>query len=709
MKSSINYFDGLKLLNDSIHLGRTDLALQTIQEMDKLSDLEISQKLNRDVVKAKILLEVGDSEEALGILEQSITHPRLKEDIILFAKAKVVQVNAHVMFGDINKAKLIIEDLKRIFDKMSDNEKEQSEDVRADMAQTMGLIHNKQGELDLALDYYKQSLNICKKLNFRKEMGLLNFNIASIYKLQNNLDLGLTYFEQAGGLFREIEYYDAEATTLRNIEEIHRIKGDDDLAFVYKQKKENLSDKVKLRKLQLEASKVKNNLDRKLEKLNAENIELKQQMWSYKFEIESAESASDETKTLPSTMLQNTTEELETTKTELEKIRILYDGVKGSLSDVTSQKKELESTKAELEKIRILYDGVKGSLSDGTSQKKELETTKTELEKIRILYEGVRVSLIDETSQKNELENRLNSILEEHDPVSKDELEEMREIISTNKNEIVKLSSTNERLNIQKNENEKKILLLEDKIKDFEKDKKHFTSMRSEIDKINAEKSSFLKEVHSLKERSQNLENELNIKNEIIEKTLKSQQIGKQNEKIQYEKEIAGYKEKLYHLTDTEERFDVQTKEFDMATEKINKLKSTLEEFQNKFDDLTTIPQDGKEVAKPSQVTPLKREKVVLKPTPIHKSVLPTKSQLAVHTRGFPGTIDDFLNKDRLAKRIADILKDRPRILLRMLSMQLGSSPAKILDTVKNLESKGYIVLNYAHREDSNPEISLAR
>ncbi|MHA2403320.1 MAG: tetratricopeptide repeat protein, partial [Candidatus Kariarchaeaceae archaeon] len=646
---SISYSDGIKSVYDALHMGQIDQALKLTQDLDKLEELTTMQQMTRNVAKAKVLIEIGDTDEALNIIQKVLGDKAITDNKPLHARAKATHARAMVMFGEHGDALSLAEEVERLYEKMIESEKEESEPIVAEMKSLIGLIYNNQGELDAALQQYKDSMSICKKLNLRKDLGMLHFNIGSVYKLQDKLSLSITYLEQAVEIFRDINYYEAETTTLQALEEIHRMQGDEDLAFVYKQKQDSLTEKLQFTKFQLESTKEKQNLERLIEKLNNENIELKQQIWSYKFEIDASEGATDESRTLPGTLLQTTTNELEKTRKELEKTKDLYEEVRSELSNNLTDQREIE------QKLRLEFDQYK------TKSESEIKSLKSELES---------------TNAEKTVEAQKSRVTE----LALDE--KLREL-------------------------EK----LETKLKELDTIKSQMGQEATIIAELKKEKIDFQAELSKLSDKNSIMEAKIELLNETIDKGKKEGHIGLDDLKIQYEQEIAELKDRIFAMSNVENRANTLSDDLLKANDKVRELKSELNNYKNRYENAERELSKEKTTARFDSKKPTKDQRIPLQPRPQTKQPLtsPMAGTKPIHARGLPGTLEDFLNKDKLAQKISEILKNRPKIQLRMLSMQLGSSPAKIIDTISQLEDKGFLKVNYAYKEDPNPEITKAK
>ncbi|MHA2246799.1 MAG: tetratricopeptide repeat protein [Candidatus Hodarchaeales archaeon] len=100
--------------------------------------------------------------------------------------------------------------------------------------QDVGWHLHVKGDLVRALHYYKKSLELLKNIEENKpETGRLLSTLGTIYADLGKLDLALEYFKSSLNLNREIDYKIAIAYSLKEISKIYSLKGELDLAMDY--------------------------------------------------------------------------------------------------------------------------------------------------------------------------------------------------------------------------------------------------------------------------------------------------------------------------------------------------------------------------------------------------------------------------------------------------------------------------------------------
>jgi tetratricopeptide (TPR) repeat protein len=112
-------------------------------------------------------------------------------------------------------------------------EKNVAEKSIASALLNMGAILKLFGQNDQALELYKQSLAINKKIGDRQGEGATLNNISLIYHAKGDYDTALRYLEQSLAIRQQIGDRQGEGVTLNNISQIYDAKGDYDTALQY--------------------------------------------------------------------------------------------------------------------------------------------------------------------------------------------------------------------------------------------------------------------------------------------------------------------------------------------------------------------------------------------------------------------------------------------------------------------------------------------
>jgi len=106
----------------------------------------------------------------------------------------------------------------------------------ADLYNNLGLVYWSKGDLDRAIEYHQQSLTINEKIGSKRRIASSLNNLGNAYSLKGELDKGLEFFQRSLSIKMELDYKLDVDTTLVNIGTIYQLKGELDTALDYYQK-----------------------------------------------------------------------------------------------------------------------------------------------------------------------------------------------------------------------------------------------------------------------------------------------------------------------------------------------------------------------------------------------------------------------------------------------------------------------------------------
>jgi CHAT domain-containing protein/tetratricopeptide (TPR) repeat protein len=99
----------------------------------------------------------------------------------------------------------------------------------------IGAIYKSQGDIDIALEYYQESLEMRQEINDKKGIASSSNNIASIYKDKGEIAKALQYYEQSLTLFKEVEYKRGISLLHNSIGHLYQEQGNYPKALEYMQ------------------------------------------------------------------------------------------------------------------------------------------------------------------------------------------------------------------------------------------------------------------------------------------------------------------------------------------------------------------------------------------------------------------------------------------------------------------------------------------
>jgi tetratricopeptide (TPR) repeat protein len=115
---------------------------------------------------------------------------------------------------------------------------------RARLLDDAGIVHDALGNLEDALELYKQSLAIRQEIGDRKGEGTALNNISLIYDARGDYDTAQNYLEQSLDIRRETGDRAGEGATLNNLATTAYAKGEYDTALTYLEQSLNIRQEV---------------------------------------------------------------------------------------------------------------------------------------------------------------------------------------------------------------------------------------------------------------------------------------------------------------------------------------------------------------------------------------------------------------------------------------------------------------------------------
>lgn len=389
-------------IRKAIDSGRIDDAISLYENIGIYEDLEL--EISNDIIftNSKILLELGEIDQALISIKLIITNINKIDSMELKFRYTVTYLDLLVYNGQIMEAENALGTSVELFQKMNKIEKNNVEIELATLNKCRGLIALEGGEYDLALGEFSTALVTWKKLILPKEEGIIHYNISRIHRLKNNDQLSISFLEKALDSFKSIEYYEGMERVLHSLHELSVQIGDQDSAFHYKNRLSDSQYKFQLKHCQIQSAKNKATFSSQIAQLNEERIELEQKIWSLEFKLNSVEV--DTEKTMDETAKTMAYDELQSVRIEMQNLTDIYDTSQADLENARMKIMELENQIEMVKKTKQKIDPDEVVRLQERNKKfvNEITALTTTLEEEASLANRYRIQL-----------NNLNDILDE--------------------------------------------------------------------------------------------------------------------------------------------------------------------------------------------------------------------------------------------------------------------------------------------------------
>lgn len=725
MSSSANADDQFSVVRNFLNLGQIDEAHNNLQIATELDNLTERHLFVLNILKSKILLELGEISEAQVLVNYTIEKIDKRKFKVEYAEAKTVKAASLLFSGDLDLGLSELQEVETFISKLQEIDQGQSQSILGEVKNLLGLIYMTRGDLESAVTQYNLALSIHKKHNNQKDLGAAFFNLGTTYRLQNNLTNSISSTEDAILVFEEIDFADGLSNSYKLMRDVYADLGDDDNSFLFKQKFEGLQAKVDLRSQILQSTKERNKSSREIERLNRKILTYQQDNWTLKLEINSLNDTSRENSLLESLDFSDENSRL---RTELEDAITLHDKTLIELADSKSRQNTIQN---ELNQLETQIVGSNMSSEETDKHKEEIENLKGEhvkiIETLQAEIDDLKKQTDSRTANSEELEKHKKEIqkLETLHFNANSYLKGEVEILKKQIEKSVKLDS-NETALIQEIQDLKAQMTTKTEVSS------DIGALEQKITTLEAENADLTTQLNS----SQTQRSETDSASEELDALKKEHATAIEQLRTEHEAKI----QKLVNISDMSNKFDPDEEgklktELEVANTKLDQLDNEKEELERLLDQQKVeISSKNSEVITLTdqlstmklEVVKLKKEKAKSVPSPpqvVEKTAEPSsfikeseaaiinkvspKLQARIRSSNPQTKLKEILESSKLAEEIAKVLQGNPKLKLRFLAMQIGTSPVKCLQELELLKAVDFLELQYDGHSDPNPFVIL--
>jgi len=654
-----------------IQLGEVDKASQLINQMELIEDSPILS-LKISLARQRLYIEVGDYDQTLEDAKICERLAREEGDKILQFHSLTHIIHCNLALAQYSQLKEAVDHAKRVWEGISDRERQQADPLLADYENFKALIAQNSGDFETAMKHYRKALTIREKYDLQRDIGLTYFNIASNYQAMKEMSQAIDYYNRALEIFKKVKYYKGMSIIYNTLKLHFQSIGDNNQSFEYEQLMRALEDKIDINYRLLSSAKEISRLSNELSLANKERIELEQQLWSLRFQLDS--SSSDESLTSNQILLlEEEVKNLQQSNTEMAN---LYSIEQEKFTHLEGKQKEL---KLELEKEKQKVTKLEKELEDThktTDQKEIIENLKMEKLDLEDQLEKERQRSDNLEHKISELEDKVSRLEEE----KKKNGEEKAKVASSAK----VITELKESLNTER----EKITGLETELANLrqkrEKDEQVISHEVSEREIVNLQ-TSYEEKLNELRKKIE-LE-EMNSTKKVDELNMLLEKRNSELESLRLQ--INNIKESRDSSVELKEEIAKRKEESSAKDEESKKLAEIVEEQKKKIDKLNK-----------------KVEELTIAKDQEKKTEQRASPQIFVG-RKKKEDLETLLATSKLAEQVYTMLKIEKKIPLKFLSMRLGVSVESCSDEIKKFEQLGAISFEYANGNEDNPTVVL--
>lgn len=230
-----------------IDQGDFNEALQAVEELEAVKDLNLEDKLACVLLKSQILTKSGETIKGLDLASEALetVQDQIPDNKLLLVDAIITKAESLRMFGQYDPAyaqeKLsgnlkLVEQGERILESPIVIDPIEISCRKAVLLRNKGIIYRSLKEFDLSEDCFQKCAALYRKTGNKKELIEPLLSLAFTKATKGELDLSLETFNECLALQEEIRDGEGRAETLAFIAGIYQEQGKPAVALEYYQK-----------------------------------------------------------------------------------------------------------------------------------------------------------------------------------------------------------------------------------------------------------------------------------------------------------------------------------------------------------------------------------------------------------------------------------------------------------------------------------------
>ncbi len=214
-----------------IDLGKLDIALKKIEKNEKNSDIDKEKRHQNQLLKAEVFIIRGKYQDSIALAKNTQSEcgylQLIKLDSILLESQSLWRM------GQFEQTLKIIESGEQEFIKETELESPEFAERYAEFKRIKGICYRFKGELDLAYEYFHESLIEFKKLGINEKIISSLNNIGLTYHDKGELNEAWNHYVECLEMRDKIINQRALTTTYFNLGRIQIDRGELDSALEY--------------------------------------------------------------------------------------------------------------------------------------------------------------------------------------------------------------------------------------------------------------------------------------------------------------------------------------------------------------------------------------------------------------------------------------------------------------------------------------------
>ena len=227
------YSQKFAAVNKLITKGEYEEALQIVEKIEKNKKISNKDQIRCIISKSNILNKLGRYDQALLHSESAFQKSKKKDFPLFTLDATIAKAYSLWRLGKLDESLETISKNEHILLKINQKKSKKISKRKAGLRRIQGVVFHTKGELEEALEYYQESLELYKEVDEKQEISSILNNLGVLCRNKGDLYTALKYYEESLEIYQEIGNKDDIAASFNNIGNIYRFQGELDQALEF--------------------------------------------------------------------------------------------------------------------------------------------------------------------------------------------------------------------------------------------------------------------------------------------------------------------------------------------------------------------------------------------------------------------------------------------------------------------------------------------
>ncbi len=226
--------------------GNYKSAREIVQRILTLKELPIRDFLSSKLLEVRILIRLGELEEANVTIQSVLPKAREFGDDLIIVDILLCQSELHWRFSDLDESIQILKEIKKFLDDIDENiyTKAEIDQRKEAYYRNGGIIDWYKGNLDKALEQFQQSLSILETLDDKQGIAITLNNLGLVYRSKGNIHEAIDYHKQSLTFIDTSSDDRIHASILNNLGVAYQTQGDHETALDYQLRSLAIKEKI---------------------------------------------------------------------------------------------------------------------------------------------------------------------------------------------------------------------------------------------------------------------------------------------------------------------------------------------------------------------------------------------------------------------------------------------------------------------------------